>query len=455
MAKPDQRSRGVWSRLREPVDVASLVAFRIAFGLLMVWHILQHLVGGALEKLYLDSVILFTFPGFEWRPILGDGALRALFVLLLVAALGIAAGAAYRLSCVVFALGYAYVFFLDKSAHNNHTYLIWLIAALLAVVPAHRSLSIDARWRPRLRRATTAPRWTLWLLRFQVGLPYFFGGIAKLNADWLLRAQPLRLWIRDGTEGALGEALPTGEWFAYLLSWGGAALDLFAVPALLWRRTRRAAFTILVLFHLSNFALFNIGIFPWLMIAATALFFPPSWPRRWRRFDRAIGGPAAAPSPPAPLSPARALGFGVLALYVLVQLALPLRHWFYPGNVDWTEEGHTFAWRMKLRDKRGSVKFVAVEPASRKAYVIEDLSAFLTRRQQLRMEHDPDMIRQAARVLGQRLLETGHGVVEVRMITSISFNGRPAQPMIDPRVYASQLPTARSLSKWIMLLREP
>ena len=31
----------------------------------------------------------------------------------------------------------------------------------------------------------TAPRWYVWLLRGQLGVVYFFAGVAKLNADWL------------------------------------------------------------------------------------------------------------------------------------------------------------------------------------------------------------------------------------------------------------------------------
>jgi hypothetical protein len=48
---------------------------------------------------------------------------------------------------------------------------------------------------------------------------------------------------------------------------------------LLWRRTRVLAYLAALAFHLTNWYLFNIGIFPWIMICATLLFFPPSWPR--------------------------------------------------------------------------------------------------------------------------------------------------------------------------------
>jgi hypothetical protein len=29
------------------------------------------------------------------------------------------------------------------------------------------------------------------LLCFQIALPYFFGGVAKINEDWLIRLEPI------------------------------------------------------------------------------------------------------------------------------------------------------------------------------------------------------------------------------------------------------------------------
>ena len=41
----------------------------------------------------------------------------------------------------------------------------------------------------------------------------------------------------------------------------------------------------------------------------------------------------------------------LLAVHLLIQLLLPFQHLLFPGNPEWTEEGHRGAWRMKLRDK--------------------------------------------------------------------------------------------------------
>ena len=170
----------------------------------------------------------------------------------------------------------------------------------MILVPAHRSFSVDARINPALR-SSTVPAWALWLVRFQVGIAYFYAGIAKLNGDWL-HGEPLRRWLLDAMDFPL-----IGRWFdepaaAYLFSYGGLALDLSAVPLLLWRRTRPYIFAALVCFHVMNTQLFSIGIFPYLMLGATTIFFDPDWPRRALALARRGLGldPATPPQQAAP-----------------------------------------------------------------------------------------------------------------------------------------------------------
>ena len=57
------------------------------------------------------------------------------------------------------------------------------------------------------------------------------------------------------------------------------------MPLLLNRRTRVPAFAVSVFFHLMNNWLFDIAIFPWLMLAAPLLYFPPDWPRKFLGFS--------------------------------------------------------------------------------------------------------------------------------------------------------------------------
>ena len=43
---------------------------------------------------------------------------------------------------------------------------------------------------------------------------------------------------------------------------------------------------------------------------------------------------------------------------------MPLRHFLYPGDPSWTEEGHNLAWHMRLRSKSGTIALFASDPRS-------------------------------------------------------------------------------------------
>lgn len=437
--------------LLQPADGASLAAFRIGFGLVMFWQAMELRFGGLLELRFLSPLFHFKYYGFGWLEVLPDEWMRALIWIYAAACAGITLGWRYRLSAAVFTLLHAYQFLLDESLYNNHDYLIVLLGALLTVVPAHATFSLDAR---KPGTSESVPTWALWLLRFQVAIPYVYGGLAKLDRDWLLRAQPMKIWLASPGPGEWRLEAFREPWAAYLFSWSGMVLDLLAVPALLWRKTRPFAVAAVIAFHLLNSQLFEIGPFPWLMICATVLFLEPDWPRRARLLPRRRGpDPATLPASAVPRSLAARAGAALLALHVALQLLLPFRHYLYPDDVDWTEEGGQFAWRMKLRDKRGTLQFVAVDPVNRNAVVLTGVESVLTRKQRGMMRHDPDMIRQFAHWLAESFRERGRPGMEIRAVSSLSLNGLPAQPMIDPEVDLASLPGTLGPSDWIVPLR--
>lgn len=274
-----------WQRLRsklfEPVDIASLVMFRVGFGAIMLWEVWRYVDKGWIEQHFLAPEFHFKYQGFAWvAPWPGDG-LYWHFAILGLAAVMIIVGACYRLACVVFTVGFAYVFLLDQARYLNHFYFVLLISVLLCVVPAHRAFSVDAWLWPR-RRSPFVPAWSLWLLRGQIEIVLIFAGLVKLNPDWL-RLQPLGMWLAEDTDFFLIGPLFTETWVVALAAYGTILLHLVGAPLLLWSRTRGVVFALYVAFHLMNHYLFQIGIFPWLTIAATTLFFSPDWPRRLLR----------------------------------------------------------------------------------------------------------------------------------------------------------------------------
>ena len=105
---------------------------------------------------------------------------------------GIAVGYRYRLCALLFFLGLTYVELPDKTAYLNHYYFAALVSLLMVFLPLNRSLSVDA-WLKSRTLWDTIPAGALWLLRGQVAAVYVFAGISKLNADWMLEAQPLRI----------------------------------------------------------------------------------------------------------------------------------------------------------------------------------------------------------------------------------------------------------------------
>lgn len=439
------------SRLFAPVDIACLVYFRILFGAILMVEVWRYFHNQWINMEFIEPKFHFTYFGFSWvHPWPGIG-MYVHFAALGVLAFFILIGFAYRLSAALFFLGFTYMFLLEQAIYLNHFYFVGLVSFLMIFVPANQRLSVDARLRPGIRSGF-APAWTLWILRAQMGIVYFFGGIAKLNPDWL-NGWPLRLWTPQFTLPIL-EPFRHDAWLALFLSYSGLFIDLFAVPLLLWRRTRIYMFLVLAAFHLTNSSLFEIGIFPWFATAMTALYFEPDWPRKALSIVRGLlrARPAAAPLPPSTAQTgSRQATVYALAIFFGIQLLLPIRHLLYPGNVSWTDEGHRFSWRMKLRQKKAKAVFLITDPETGRSWTA-DLKKYLPTWQYNEMVGRPDMVQQLAQHIGDVETRPGHRRVEVHVQTEVALNGRMPQPMIDPSVDLGA--TKRSLlpASWITKL---
>jgi hypothetical protein len=232
-----------------------------------------------------------------------------------------------------------------------------------------------------------------------------------------------------------------------VLAVAGAAFDCLVVPALLWRRTRPVAFGVLVVFHLGTWALFPIGVFPWLMIGAATVFFSPDWPRRLlARAGSGVQVPVRAASR-VPVRHRRAWVL-VAAVWVVVQLALPLRHLAYPGDPRWTGQGYRFAWNVLLVEKSGAVTFLVHQPATGRRWVADPAELYTVN--QLRMlATEPDLIHQAALAIAAEEEARGRSV-EVRVDGFVSVNGRPAERLVDPSVDLAAQPRDPWSDSWIL-----
>lgn len=461
--------RDVSARLLEPIDPASLVFFRIAFGVVMAVEIWRYFEHGWIARYYVDHQFHFKYFGFGWVHALPGNGMYFVFAALGVLALCIIAGFRYRAAITLFFFGFTYVFLLDQTRYLNHFYLISLISFLLIFVSAHRAFSVDARLNPDIR-SRPVRAWALWILRAQFTIMYVYGGIAKIDADWM-RGAPMRgMLARNTSLPWVGEHL-TEERVVLAFAWGGLLFDLLIVALLLWPLTRYLALAWAAAFHGMNHALFDIGVFPFFAMAGTLLFLPPDWPRRLiSRFVPAKSEvPAAAPprqkksksrNKQRPQSrrpkiatyskPAAAL----LTAFFVVQILFPLRHFLYPGDANWTGEGQHFAWRMMLREHYGNGRFVATDRASGRQIAIYP-RRHLDREQVEVMWTDPDMILQFAHYMAGQLRREGWRSVEIHATTHKSLNGRRSQSLVDPDVNLAAERRSLRPAKWIVPLTEP
>jgi vitamin K-dependent gamma-carboxylase len=452
MPTPTELVRRARSALEQPVDPAGLAAFRILFGLTMALATFRFVLNGWVDELLVMPPYHFTYLGFDWVKPLSQSAMHALFAVMGVAALAVSVGFFTRVSAAVFCVLFTYAELIDKATYLNHYYLASLLALLLVVVPSGATWSVDAWLLARRGKPANllAPALSYWLLRAQVGVVYVFAGLAKLDGDWLVRAEPIKTWLRARVEAPFLVGLAPEPWAPYAMSYAGAVFDLAVVPLLLLRKTRAFAFAAALAFHLCIWALFPVGVFSFVMLVAISVFFAPDWPRRFA--GRVV---RLAPfTPGGPLAKPRAWVLSIAAAYVVVQLLVPLRFALYPGAVNWTEQGFRFAWRVMLVEKSGQVEYDVVTESPRGRFHVYPRSE-LTPLQLRQMATQPDMIADYARHLRQSYEARGYRNVRVFADAWVSFNGRRSQRLVDPEVDLAAAPRSFAPKPWILPLDAP
>ncbi|HWM20826.1 MAG TPA: HTTM domain-containing protein [Ilumatobacteraceae bacterium] len=434
------------SRSVEPIDGASLAVVRIVFGAVGVLSVVRIVGYGWVEDLYAGAPRRFSYPGLGWVGPPGVAGTYVLLAVVAIAALAVMVGWWYRPAIVVFVVGFAWIEFLDVTTYLNHYWFMTTLGMVMAVAPMDARFALRGPTTPMIRRG-----W-VWLVRVHVAVVYVFAGLAKLNSDWLLHAMPLRLWLPARSDlPVVGQVLEQ-RWTAYALSWAGAAFDCSIVALLLWRRTRSLAWVAVAAFHVATWVLFPIGVFPWLMIGVTTIFFAPDWPARvatsvrmprWRPDAVPTRVPVAAS-----IGSLRTWHAVVAALWVTAIIAIPLRHHLIPGDARWTNEGYRFSWNVLLTEKGADVRFRVTEPTTGTEWV-ETAEDLYTPVQWRAMASDPELIRQAAHAVAGVYRSDGRRV-EVRADAFVSFNGRAAHRLVDPSVDLSREPYRPLGQPWIM-----
>lgn len=412
--------------------------------------------------------MLFKYHYFEWViPWPGIG-LWVHWGIMAVCAFAIMVGYHYRLALLVFTCGFTYNFLLDQTLYLNHYYMVIIFCVIMLFVPAHCKWSVDANHRGMF--SATVPRWSIVVLLLQLEIILIWAGIVKLNMDWL-NLEPLRMWMharRDGYPPVF--TWLTGDIGIALGAYGSIALHLLGAPLLIFRWARPWVLAAYAVFHLLNHMVFSIGIFPWFTWFASLLFFSPDWPlkfrdrylRKWSRNDSAgtpgISQPLAQSAADTPAEKTNSstawqlLMVAFLSIWLGAQILVPMRHWFIPGNVAWTEDGHRFSWRMKLRSKSGTALFHV--KAADKTWVV-DPKKHLNTRQVRKMACIPDMVWQFGQFLEREWQQQGYVDISVTVTSHCSLNGRDRQLFFKPELDLTSISRNELAVNWLVPLRQP
>ena len=280
------------------------------------------------------------------------------------------------------------------------------------------------------------PGWHVFILKAEIVIVYFYGGIVKFEHDWLM-GYPLKLWLPVQNDLPIIGSLPEGDFFPLFFGYAGLVFDLVIGFLLFYKKTRVWALIPLLFFHVSNHFLWTIGVFPWFMIAATILFFEPESPQKFINLFRKKKGKTletASVSMKNISERKKKLSFCFLLLFLFWQVVFPLRQYLYSGNNSWHGYGNLFAWRLMLVDRVDAMKMSVTIPGEGSIGFVK-LDEYMTNRQFKKMCRTPKSVCRFAHLIADEI-EANSGIDSVGIYVKLwrSLNSRPYQPVIDSTV---------------------
>jgi hypothetical protein len=434
--------------LFKQVSIAPLASFRILFGAMVLLSSIRFVSKGWVGLLYIKPTFFFNYDGFSWiHPFSGMG-MYIVYGIMIISALGILLGLFYRFAAILFFLTFTYIELLDKTNYLNHYYFVSIISLFLCFLPANKYASLDIKFKIT-SKVTQIPNWCILILQLQIAIVYFFAGIAKINPDWLLHAQPLKIWLKSRDYLPIIGHLFSYDITAFLFSWFGMLFDVL-IPFLLFnKKTRPYAYLAVVFFHTITGRLFQIGVFPYVMIVATWIFFSADFHKKILSLFYKDNQTTEIYFQPK----YEKLWMSLLVLHFLVQLFLPLRYILYPGKLFWTEEGYRFSWRVMLLEKNAYTTFVVKDKNGK----IDEVRTqdYLTPHQEKQMSTQPDMILQFAHFLANDYNKNkGFKNAAVYVESYASLNGHPSKPFIKNSIDLAKEPINLLPKKWILPFNE-
>lgn len=440
----------IQQKLLKTTDAAPLAAFRVFFGIMMLVSIIRFWNKGWIHQLYVEPKFFFKYYGFEWvKPL--DNYTYLLFFICGLASVFVALGYKYRIAIIVFFLSFTYIELMDVTNYLNHYYFVSVISFVLIFLPANAYFSVDAKLHPR-KAYQKIPVWTIVSIKLMLFIVYFYAGLAKLNSDWLFRASPLNIWLPIRYDLPLVGQLMPKTWFHYAMSWAGALYDLTIPFLLLYKPTRKMAFLLVIIFHVFTAILFPIGMFPYIMIISTLIFFDAGVHHKFFTFLSNVfkisksyfdNGKTLLQLPKQQIIKP------ILLVFFGVQLLFPFRYLLYSDELFWTEEGYRFSWRVMLTEKAGYAEFKVVDKENNNTFYIDN-KEFLTPTQEKQMSFQPDLLLQYAHFLGDNYKNKGVTNPEVYVDSYVTLNGRLSKKFINASVNLYTQKDSWSHKNWIL-----
>lgn len=473
-------------RLEADVDGAALGYLRMLVAAAVIWDVAALAIAGRIGPRYVVPEFHFKYPFFGFVPRLPGMASYPFFVAVFLAALAVLVGWRTRAAARILCLLVVFWFLLDAANYSDHSYLLCVSTVLVAWLPTNRWLSSDRQMGREGR--SHVPAWTLAMARLQIALVFFFSGVSQINRDWL-RGAPQVEWASLSTAwgatqlAAHPELLLAGAWLSMFL-------DIGAAIALWNPRARRIVLPLLLLYLFADAVWFHAEPSPLFMAGLSLMFLDPTWPRKvidwlsplagrvpglalaWRGLagiggivdrgfnwfdDTPVWGDAkpagrGAPRPvPPPLKPGPKLTEKMkyaVALWLLLQLALPSWAWCLRRNPNWTEFGARFAWRGQRRDKQSDLALSFVQPRRELRWTIEPPEEFpisltiLTEGPEFAEKSLPegalrDLVRGTPATLPSRM--EGLGLSDAQADRLVRGFERIARLRLEPHQYAAML----------------
>ncbi len=408
--------------LFKPKSPVALSLFRIGFGLVMIYqfyHIQDYFFNTLIHSTY-----FIKYDYFEWVTLTSVENLKIIFLIGQIASFFITIGLFYRFSSLLVFFVWCYLFFTDLGHNNNHYYLIAMLLLALVVVNANEWGSImNLKHKPSF-----IPQWNYLLFKILIFIVYFYGGLAKLNWDWL-SGYPLKYWLAGREElGPYIQGLLEKDFTIYLFSYYGLFFDLVIGFFLFHKKLKYFALLLMIPFHISNHFLWPIGVFPWLSIFMTILFFDKEIAQLIRVTNDSVFSYTHR---------FKQVTAVLFICFFTFQFLFPFRQYLYEGKTNWHGYGEFFSWRMMLADKQGAVRLRVYDQGDN--YLGEvSLEDYINERQLFKMVYVPKNFVPFCHFIEAQIQADDRnkhlGDIKIYVDAFKTINNRPFQRLIEPEI---------------------